>query len=383
MKLSSKFILLFLFLLPLSPSSKAEPEIRIGYVDTMTGDGAHLGQSSKQGFELAINEINQTGGLLGRKIRLITLDDQGKPEETAIATTKLIQENHVHVLLASVFSTRAMAAAPIAQEYGIPTIASSATHPKLTELGNTVFRSGYADPFQGIAMAHFAHRILKSKKAVLISDIKSDHSVGLTRAFRKIFESLGGTVINMVSYSGNDNDYRSLLTNIKSKSPDIIYVPGYYGDVGLIARQARELGIQSTFLGSGAWDSPTLLSIAGNSIDKSYFTAQFFPESKSRNRHPFSENFKKTYGRNPDGHAATAYDAIQVLKDAVTRAGSLEAKKLCNALTQTKNVKGVSGAITLNSQRNAVRPSMIVEANHGQFKLFGIMSPDFTFEPSK
>src|SRR5438132_2937639 len=220
-------------------SAGATGPIVIGEVGSMTGPEATFGTSSDRGIQLAVSEVNGAGGIKGRQIQVIALDDEGKPEEAATAATRLIASEHVVALLGEVASTRSLFMAPKAQAAKVPMVSPSSTNPKVTKVGDYIFRACFIDPFQGYVMAKFSRETLKVSKAAILKDVRNDYSVGLARVFTENFKKLGGTITANESFSSGDVDFKAQLTNIKGAAPQALYVPGYYTDVGLIARQAR------------------------------------------------------------------------------------------------------------------------------------------------
>lgn len=349
--------------------------IKIGEVGSMTGAEATFGISTHNGIQLAVDEINNAGGIKGKKIKIISLDDQGKPEEAATAITKLITQDKVKAVIGEVASSRSIAMAPIAQQYKIPMISPSSTNPKVTEIGDYIFRVCFIDPFQGLVMARFATEILKFKNIAILRDVKNDYSVGLSDVFSESFKKMGGTIVEDKSYSAGDIDFKSQLTAIKSKKPDAIYVPGYYTEVGLIARQARELGIKAPLMGGDGWDSPKLKEIGGASVDGSYFSNHYSTEEKSERVQNFIANYKKVYNEVPDGLAAMGYDAAHVLASAMTRVKDESSAELRSAIAQTKDFNGVTGVITLDEKRNATKSAVVLKVESGEFKYQTTIKP--------
>lgn len=349
--------------------------IKVGEVGSMTGAEATFGISTHRGIELAIKEFNGAGGLNGKKLELINLDDQGKPDEAATATTKLITQDKVVAILGEVASTRSLAMGPIAQQNKIPMITPSSTNPKVTELGDYIFRVCFIDPFQGTVMAKFAHDTLKAKKVAVLRDVKNAYSVGLADFFSETFKKMGGDVVVDKSYSAGDIDFKSQLTAIRAKKPDAIMVPGYYTDVGLIARQARELGIKAPLLGGDGWDSPKLKEIGGKAIDGSFFSNHYSAEDKSPIAQAFVEKYKAAYNEVPDGLSAMGYDAALILIDAMKRSKSLNGPDLREAIAATKDYQAVTGKITIDEKRNARKPAVVLKVVDGVFKYQTTVNP--------
>jgi branched-chain amino acid transport system substrate-binding protein len=358
-----------------SCTKKDENEIVIGHFGSMTGSEATFGTSTDEGIRLAVEETNAKGGVKGKKIRLVTMDNQGKAEEAASVVTRLIEKEKVIALLGEVASSRSLAAAPIAQKRKIPMVTPSSTNPKVTEVGDYIFRTCFIDPFQGTVMAKFATETLKIKKVAILRDVKSDYSVGLADYFVLKFKELGGEVVADVSYQSQDVDFKGQLTQIKSKSPEAIFIPGYYTEVGLIARQAREIGLKIPLMGGDGWDSPKLSEIGQTAVDGGYFSNHYSSETTDPVSVEFVKRFKTKYGRNPDGLSAASYDATMVLIDSLNRATALTSEALRNALAQTANFAGVTGKISINEQRNAVKSAVVVQVSGAINKYVTTINP--------
>ena len=336
-------------------------EIVFGEVSSLTGQEATFGTSTHNGILLAVKEINDAGGIDGKKIRVITYDDQGKPTEAAAATTRLIVQDKVHLVIGEVASSRSLAMAPIAQANKVPMISPSSTNPRVTEGKDYVFRICFVDPFQGTVMAKFARETLKVEKVAVLRDVRNDYSVGLANYFVESFGKLGGTVVLDQSYSAGDIDFKAQLTTIRGTSPQAIYVPGYYTDVGLIARQARELGINVPLLGGDGWDSGKLVEIAGDALEGSYFSNHYTLDDPDPRVKGFLEKYEAQFGQASDAMSALAYDTTMIAARAVKEAGSTDGTKLRDALARTKDFPGVTGSITIDSDRNAVKPAVVLE----------------------
>ncbi len=356
-------------------SSAPQGTIRVGEVGSMTGSEATFGISTHRGIALAFEEINQAGGVMGKKLELITLDDRSKPEEAATAATKLVSEKEVVALLGEVASSRSIAMAPIAQNSKTPMISPSSTNPRVTEMGNYIFRVCFIYPFQGEVMAKFALNNLKVKKVAILRDIDSDYSTGLADYFTAAFKKAGGTIVTDVSYSSSDIDFKSQITAIRTQKPDAILVPGYYTSVGLIARQARELGVQVPLLGGDGWDSPKLVEIGGRALENSYFSNHYSNEDTSQKIQNFVSKYKQQYLAVPDGMAAMGYDAAMILADSLKRAKSLSKQDLRDAIASTQNYPAVTGNISLNDKRNAVKPAVVLKIADGTFHYQATIQP--------
>lgn len=338
--------------------------IRVGVYGDLTGPTSSFGQSTRNGIELAVEEINKAGGINGKKIELVVEDDQGRPEQAKTVISKLINQDKVQAVLGEVASSNSLAAAPVAQEAKIPMITPSSTNPKVTEVGEYISRVCFIDPFQGSVMAKFAANTLKAKTAAIIGDVQSDYSKGLTEFFTQEFTKLGGTIVAEQKYAQSDPDFKAQLTAIRNSNPDVIYIPGYYGQVAIIAKQARELGMNMPLLGGDGWDSPELWKLGGDALKNTYISNHYSAENPAPEIQNFVKAYQAKYNNVPDSLAALAYDSAKVLADAIKRAGGAgDSAKLKDAINATKNFPGVTGTITLDSSRNAVKPAVVLELN--------------------
>jgi branched-chain amino acid transport system substrate-binding protein len=367
--------LCFLTLL-VSCRAKLNPnEIRIGEYGSLTGAQATFGTSTHEGLQLAVEEVNASGGVNGKTLKVITVDDQGKPEEAAVVVTKLITQDQVQVVLGEVASSLSLAAAPICQERKIPMITPSSTNPKVTQVGDYIFRVCFIDPFQGQVMADFAMQQLKAKTAAILRDQKSDYSMGLADFFIKRFKEKGGTVVSDQSYVAGDMDFKSQLTGIREKTPDVIFTPGYYTEVGLIAQQARELGVKAPLLGGDGWDSSKLYEIGGKALDGCYFSTHYSAESTDPRVRDFVKRYQAKFNHTPDALATLGYDAAGVLVAALKRSKSLSSADIRDAIAQTKIYPGVTGTISLDADRNAVKPAVVLKIGNNKSSYVTTVNP--------
>lgn len=356
-------------------TKKNTNEIVIGHYGSMTGSEATFGLSTDEGIRLAIDEVNAAGGIKGKKIKLITMDDQGKAEEAASVVTRLIEQEKVVALLGEVASSRSLAAAPIAQAKKIPMLTPSSTNPKVTEVGDFIFRACFIDPFQGTVMAKFAVETLKVKKVAVLRDVKSDYSVGLADFFIAKFKELGGEIVADASYQSNDVDFKAQLTQLKSKNPEALFIPGYYTEVGLIARQARELGIKATLMGGDGWDSPKLSEIGKDAINGGYFSNHYSTESTDPAAVDFMNKFKAKYNKAPDGLSSVAYDATRMLLKAMENTTEVTATSVRDQLAAIKEFVGATGKISIDGNRNAVKSAVVVQVQGADNKYVTTVNP--------
>ena len=357
-------------------TKSAQNEIVIGEFASLTGSEATFGISSDNGLKLAVEEMNNAGGLLGKKIKLITYDDQWKPSEAATVVQKLINKDKVAAIIGEVASSRSKAGAQICQSSKIPMISPASTNPEVTAIGDYIFRVCFIDPFQATVMSKFAINTLKIKRVAVLQDVKNAYSTGLAEFFVKKFKEMGGEIIEIQSYQNGDKDFKAQLTAIKSKNPEGVFIPGYYTDVGLIAIQAREIGITQPLFGSDGWESEKLTEgKAADALEGCFFSTHVSAEDPSPNVQNFITKYKAKFNMMPDAMSFLAYDAGMILFDAIKRAGSIEADKIKNALASTKDFDGVTGKISMNEQRNAVKPAVILEIKGGKFKYKETVSP--------
>jgi len=350
-------------------------EIRIGEYGSLTGAQATFGTSTDNGIKLAVDEINGTGGINGKTLKLTAYDDQGDPAEAAVVVTKLITQDQVQVVLGEVASSLSLAAAPICQQNKIPMISPSSTNPKVTQVGDYVFRVCFIDPFQGQVMSDFAMKNLKAQTAAILRDQKSDYSMGLADFFVKRFKEKGGTIVSDQSYVAGDVDFKSQLTNIRGQKPDVIFVPGYYGEVGLIAKQARELGVKVALLGGDGWDSSKLYEIGGAALDGCYFSSHYSPESTDPKVQDFVKKYQTKYGQVPDALATLGYDSMGVLAEALKNAKSLGEADIRDAIAATKAYAGVTGSISLDANRDAVKPAVVLKIENSKASYVTTVNP--------
>lgn len=346
------------------PASNAD-KVRIGVFMSLTGSTANFGISSTNGIKMAADEINAAGGINGKQVELNIQDDRSDAQEAATIVTKFVTQDAVHAILGEVASSRSIAAAPIAQNAKIPMLTPSSTNPEVTRKGDYIFRSCFIDPVQGAAIAQFAARTLGAKRAAIMVDRKNDYSTGLEKFIGQTFTKLGGQIVLTQSYQEGDQDFNAQLTSIKGSNPEVIFVPGYYNDVGLIAKQARDKGMNVPLLGGDGWDAEQLYKIGGTALNGSFFSNHYSPYDSDPQVQKFVTNYKARYNSLPDALAATAYDAAHIMFDAIKRANSLEGKAIRDALAATKDFPGVTGKVNFNENRDAVKPIVMIEIKDG------------------
>lgn len=347
-------------------------KIKLGVVSEMTGANATYGNSIVNGIQLAVKEQNAKGGLLNKQIEIVVADDKSEPAEAANAMSKLINQDNVKAVMGIFPSSNAIAAANVSESSKIPFLAIGATNPKVTvnddgTVKPHTFRVCFIDPFQGTVGANFVYNELGAKTAAIYIDNSSDYAKGLAAAFKDAYTAAGGTVIDEESYLQKDTDFKSVLTKIKAASPDVVYVPGYYEEVGKIIKQARELGINIPFVGGDGWDSPKLAEIAGSeALNNTYFTNHYSVDSSDETSKAFVENYNKEYGQNPDACAVLGYDGANLMIETIAKAGVYEAAKITEILAATKDFNAVTGKTSLNETHDAVKSAVILEYKDGK-----------------
>ncbi|GAV24064.1 ABC transporter substrate-binding protein [Carboxydothermus pertinax] len=352
---------------------KSGDVIKIGVNLELSGNVASFGQSALNGFTLALDEINAAGGINGKKLEIIKYDNKSDNTEAASVATRLITQDKVPIIFGAVTSGNTMAFINIAETNKVPVLTATATNPDVTvdpktgKVREYVFRTCFIDPFQGTAMAKFATEELKVKRAAILKDNTSPYSVGLAKFFTEGFKAGGGEVVADENFTVNDQDFRSVLTKIKSLNPDFIYVPAYYEQVGQIVKQAREMGINVAFGGSDGWDSPKLIEIAGkDALKNCYITNHYSPDRDNPKVKEFVKKYKEKYGNVPDALAALGYDTGYVLAAALKNAKEITPEAIKDALKNVKDVEGVTGKISIDEQHNAKKGLVILEFVDGK-----------------
>ena len=359
---------------------KESAEIKIGGNLELSGGVATYGQSVLNSVTLAFEDQNKKGGVLGKQLKFVTADNKSEAGESTAAITKLITQDKVVAVLGAVTSSNTKAAVPVSADNKIPLITPTATNSEVTinkdgSLNKWVFRSCFLDPFQGKVAANFVLNTLKVNKAALFIDQKDDYSKGLAAEFKKVLEGAGGSITETVQYVGGDKDFKSTLTRIKASNPEVVFVPGYYNEVGLIVKQARELGIKVPFVGGDGWDSAKLPELAGAAnLNDTYFVNHMWADDPATK--PFVEAYKAKFNAEPDALAALGYDAAKMLIAAIEKAGSTDPEKLRTALENTKDFNGVTGIITVDpATHNPVKSAVIIKMVDGKKTLLTHVNP--------
>ena len=359
-----------------APTSK---EIKIGLITPLTGDVKTFGESVKNAFEIAVDEANKTGGAAGMKIAYVVMDDKNDPTEASNAANLLINQHRVRAIIGSVTSKATIPVSDMAQGAKIPAITPSATNPKVTvadgKRKDFMFRACFIDPFQGRVMAKFSRETLKAGTAAVLYDASNDYSKGIAEFFGDAFKSLGGRVVAFESYGKDDVDFSALLTKVKAVNADVLFLPDYYNKVGLIARQAREKGIGAKLVGPDGWDSPDLVKIAGEAVEGGYFSNHYSPDDTRPEVVAWVKKYKDKFHQIPDALGTLAYDATNLLIEAIRKANSDDPVKIREALASIKGFKGVTGESAMDGNGDAIKSAVILQIENGKQKFVKVVSP--------
>jgi branched-chain amino acid transport system substrate-binding protein len=341
--------------------------IKVGIIASLSGPEKPWGEESRNGAQLAIDAFNEAGGLNGKKVELIAEDTGGQPEQGKSATERLISEKKVICVLGEVASGVTAPSAQVCQEKGVPIISIGSTRIDITDIGNMVFRVCYTDAFQGAMMAKFAKDELGLSNVAILTDKKLPYSTGLSNVFRKVFTDLGGTIVTEEFYEKGQTDFKGQLDNIKAKNPDGIFCSGYFTEIGPIARQRRDVGLENVkMFGGDGWDSNELLQSGGQGIIGTYYSNHYSNLDERQEVKDFIDAFKAKFNRPPaNAMAALGYDAAGVFLDALKRASAMNSLALRDAIGSTKDFSGVSGSITIGADGNAQKPGLVLEAKPG------------------
>jgi branched-chain amino acid transport system substrate-binding protein len=349
-----------------APAPPPPEKIRVGAVLALTGATGQYGLSAYNGMSMAVEEANAAGGVGGRRVELLVQDTRSDLEETRRVVRRLAEEYGVAALLGEVTSARTLAAADVAQEMGVALLTPSATSPEVTRRGEFIFRGCYADPFQGAALAQFAARDLGASRAAVLFEREQGYSTELTRHVREEFERQGGEVVFEEGYEPGAADFAALLARVAEARPEVVFVPGYYLEAGLLAREAGRAGLGAPLIGGDGWDSPRLVELGGEALAGSFHSAHFAAEDQSPRVVRFVEEYRRLYGAVPDSFAATSYDAARILLDALARAGTDDRRAIRDALAATRDFPGVTGDLTFDENRDALKPLVVIRlGQHG------------------
>ncbi|MGZ8459474.1 MAG: ABC transporter substrate-binding protein [Candidatus Deferrimicrobiaceae bacterium] len=365
----------------LSSGCKTPPakEIKIGLITPLSGDVKTFGESVRNAFGIAVEEANAKGGVAGRKITTFIVDDKNDPTEASNAANLLINQNGVQAIVGSVTSKTTIPVSDLAQSFRIPTITGTATNPKVTvadgKRKDYMFRACYTDSFQGTVMAKFARDTLRAANAAVLYDASNDYSKGIAEVFRDAFLRMGGKVVAYESYGKDDVDFSALLTKVKAAQPEVLFLPDYYNKVGLIAKQAKETKLNVTLIGPDGWDSPELVKVAGDALEGGYFSNHYSPEDTRPEVVNWVKKYKEKFQQTPDALGTLAYDATNMLLEAIRKANSIDPGKIRDALASLSGFEGVTGKFTMDENGDPIKSAVILRIQGGKQKFLQVVNP--------
>jgi len=362
-----------------APAGNGDAEtIKIGVNYELTGGVASYGVSLNDGLQMALEEINANGGIFDKQLEVMVIDNKSSDTESASVSAKLARDGAV-VLLGPATSGNVKAAIPAANENKIPLISASSTADDVTLDANGkvrpyIFKTCFSDSFQGVMMAEFALNDLGDKNAAILADTTSDYAQGLAKAFTETYKAGGGTILGEEAYVSKETDFRPVLTNIKALNPEVLFVPGYYEEVGLIVKQARELGINIPIIGADGYESPKFSELAGE-VNDVYYSSHYSPSDTAEKVVAFNTAFKEKFDREPNAFNALGYDLGYFFKDALERAGEVDSEKLKVALEATDGFEGVTGVISIDEFHNPVKSITINQVINGEVEFLKKLDP--------
>ena len=368
--------LAFLSLALLAFSANAADPIKLGHYGSLTGKDGAFGAATRKGVLLAIDEINAKGGVLGRPLQYLVEDTQSKAGEAVTAVKKLISRDKVVAVIGANASATSLEAAPICQNAKIPMMAISSTNPRVTEVGDYIFRICFIDPFQGAVLAKFAATSLHAKRVALLTAVNSPYSIGLSSVLRHDFTARGGEIVAEQKYTEGEKDFRAQLTALRSSKPDVVAVTGFYAEAALICKQARDLGITVPFIGGDGWEAPQLIEIGGKAVENTYYSTYFSAENDAPEVRSFVARYRARWDNEvPEAVAALGYDAVYLIAAAMTKAGTTDSAPLRAAIAATKDFPGVTGRTTIDEKRNSAKAAVMLVVKNGKSQFFEAVTP--------
>ncbi len=362
LSIKSKIALAAITLAATTSAFAADPTLKIGAVFPMSGSQSTYGEESMNGVTLALEDLKTTDAALAAKITLVKEDEKSNPVDAASAVKKVLSVDKVDVVFGTVASSNTLSMTAAANEAGKPLVTPASTNPEVTKKGDGIFRTCFIDPFQGAVLANFALTNLSKKKAAILLDHKSDYSKGLAQFFTDAFKAGGGEIVAEESYEAGKKDFKTQLTKLRGKNPEVLLIPGYYTEVGLIMKQAKQMGFNVTMLGGDGWDSPTLYQLAGaDAVKDHYFSSHFSADDTDPAVQKFVKDYTAKFKIAPGAMAALGYDGVLVIADAFKRAGSNDPAALKKALGSTSGFKGVTGVISINAARDAEKEAVVLK----------------------
>lgn len=352
--------------------------IKIGLNYELSGAVSAYALQQRDAIEMAVEEINNDGGILGKQVELVSKDNKSETAEAASVAGSLAGDDEIVAVFGPATSGAFKASIPQMTKAGIPAISPSATDDEVTvtddKVKEFIFRTCFQDSFQGVILANYAQNNLAAEKAVIIGDNSSDYGKGLTKAFRETYK---GEIVLEENFASKEKDFKAILTKIKGKDFDVIYLPGYYEEAGLVIKQAREMGIDQPILGADGFSDPKLVELAGaENMNDIYYTSHFSENAPANDKVPeFVENFKAKYNTSPSSFNALAYDTMYLLKDAIERADSTDRTKIKDAIAETKDFVGVTGTMSIDENHNPQKPAVVIGLKEGKEETSEIVKP--------
>jgi branched-chain amino acid transport system substrate-binding protein len=370
--------LIGLFLLAgCGPTEETVSQIKVGVIAPLTGSIPAVGQSTKNAAELAVKEINDAGGLDvgGQKTEIVLFieDNEDKEESAVSAAQKLINQNNVVAIIGPQASRNAIPASTIAENARIPMISPWSTNPETTAGKKYVFRVAFIDPFQGRVMARFAIEELEAKKAAVLYDVASAYNKGIAEIFEQVFEEAGGQVVAFEAYTTGEEDFTTQLTAIRDSGADVLFLPNYYNEVPLQVRQAHELGVEATAIGSDSWGQLAAEDMA--EMEGLFFSTHYASDIASDVAQEFINKYKEAYGEIPDDVAALTYDAFGMLFQAIESQGEADPESIRNGLATMSQYEGVTGMMEYKGTGDPVKSAVILQIRNGKFTFYKLASP--------
>ena len=350
-------------------SGVTDTHVKLGLFVSTSGQVQTYGQDTKNGVDLAVEEINKAGGINGKQIEIVFANTNSKADEARQAASQLATKDKVFLAMGAVSSGLSLAAAPVFQEAGIPMISPSSTNPEVTKKGDLIFRICFLDDFQGGACAQFATKDVSAKRAAILFNQSNDYSKGLAQFFKKKFIELGGEIVNEQSFKEGDTNFDTQISSIAGQNPDVIFLPCYYGNVGLVARAIRQVKELETvpLLGGDGWESGELVKTAGDALEGCYFGNHYSQEDPRELVQNFVSAYKDKYGVTPTSLAALGYDLVYVVKKAIESAGKYDRQAVAEALRKLKDFEAVTGTFSIDENRNARKPISILRIEGTKF----------------
>jgi branched-chain amino acid transport system substrate-binding protein len=350
-------------------------DIKVGVFLSLSDKNADFGKTTLNGIQLAVDQVNASGGVNGKKITLVTKDTRSSPEQAQTVAKELATQDKVAVAIGSVESGQSIKAAPVFQEAGIPMVSPSSTNPDVTKQGDCIFRVCYLDDFQGAACAAFAFKDLGFRKAAIIFAQDDDYSKGLADFFRTSFKGMGGSIVEEAAFQGNASEFKDQVTKIAAANPDVIFAPVYYSSIGLIARDFRKQGVQAPLLGGDGWESPQLIQLAGETLEGCYFGYHYDPEDSDPKVQGYLKDYKEKFGTEPNSLSALGYDAVYTVVKAIELGGGASPAQIKDGLTKVKDFHGVTGTYSIDANRNAQKAITMLKIGGTDLKKVKVIQP--------